>query len=645
MKLQYKNWFNWFIVAIAVPCTHAQEAQRLELPQDIYNATTTIFITQPIMQYNQGGHRMMGGDISAHNIHRFTLVQQYGNQLQDLGNNGTATKPIFYTIPEDSGLTSGFHAYEFYFKNADQLRYYNTKSPYSKIHAVLTRFGSYDLDVCYSININPRWNMGVNFRKMMTGKVNNARGRGDNHVKSHALDLCTHYKTDREDYQLLAHIWVAVHEVRETGGVYTHRYLNNKNLPNVRHLWTRGVKNRLETAHNLTGSPISRDIRIRIHAYQQLALVDNLWIYHTINVQDQAYTFTGFSLSKEMHEFLEIPTPNYGTGNINTSTEIQTKQQELGVKGHWHNWFYESYGRYRDVAWCCPYAEDNEQLREYYVGFYTRCHLLDETACLRSSGEYLWPSYYKVRTAYESQHWSLALERVRHKPSLLVQKHHSEYRSWGPHNYTPPTATRINGSFRLSKKGIRLIPHGSCTWVDHYIYFVNSAKKAPNAVHAIPQQASQHMIIVTGGTNLEIDFGKYFHWDSEIIMAKPLGPAASLCHIPAFLVNTKGYYEKTTPTDNGALQIGIDVHYKSAYQADTYDPVTQQFCYQNDFTVAGYPIIDLFLDFRINNATAFIKFSHCNEFWLAPAPGYWTTPFYPGKNKALDIGVTWSFFD
>ena len=111
------------------------------------------------------------------------------------------------------------------------------------------------------------------------------------------------------------------------------------------------------------------------------------------------------------------------------------------------------------------------------------------------------------------------------------------------------------------------------------------------------------------------------------------------------MINTKLYYTHTTPGGNGTFETGIDVHWKSSYKANGYDLVTQQFYYQDDFNIHSYPVIDLFLDFRIKHFSAFLKLSHCNEYWLAPAPSYFVTPFYPGQKKAFDIGFIWSFFD
>ena len=208
----------------------------------------------------------------------------------------------------------------------------------------------------------------------------------------------------------------------------------------------------------------------------------------------------------------------------------------------------------------------------------------------------------------------------------------------------PPTALCASGGFQIANNKVRLKPRMSYTRINNHIYFAHKLAKG-HAMIAEPRQAKKHVDMVMLSTELELALGRRIHWDSELTVADTLGPNASVLKIPTFLINTRLYYTRTTAAGNGSFEAGIDVHWKSSYEADAYDPVTQQFYLQDKFTVHGYPIIDLFLDFRIKNFNAFLKFSHCNESWFAPAPGYFVTPFYPGQKKALDIGLSWSFFD
>ncbi len=658
--MKFLRHISWIVLLTGIPTAQAQEEKYLDdTPQDVYNPTTTLFTTQENIQYNQKGYKAIADDMDISKIHRFTFVQQYGNKLQNLGNNGTATKPIFYVMPDNIGVTSGFHAYDIYFRSPHQFRYYDTKSPYSKMYVMLARFGSFYADVCHSRNVTPNWNIGANFRNMMTDKEWISTGRGDRNVISYGLDFFTHYKTDNENYQLLAHLLIAKHRVRETGGIFTDTYLENtKDITPTRRaieqeIWrSKGIRNRL-SAQDPKKHTESMDARKRLHVYHQLAVAGQLWAYHELEIQKEQHQFKAEVLHELVQIFLGDDKPTETPKATETTTNLWRAQNEWGVKGDWQDWFYCGYYRHKKIEFRPQQEENNQDLHEHYVGLRTRYRLAEEGKdFLHLGGEYLFQGCYKARVAYEGANLDLACERIRYRPSFLAQGYHGYHRNWSS-QFTPPTATQISGGLRLAGSGVQLRPHIGLTRINDHIYFEHPFKGPRyhkyyqrRSMVAAPKQARQHADIITLGTDLGLALGTHIHWDSELTTAKALGAnAEKLFNIPTFLINSRLYYTDTTAAGNGTFETGIDVHWKSSYMADGYDPVTQQFYLQDECNVYGYPIIDLFLNFRIKSFSAFLKFSHCNESWLAPASSYFVTPLYPGQKKAFDIGLSWSFFD
>ena len=645
--------------------TKTREEKHLDTKtQDVYGPTTTLFTTQDNIKYNLGGYKAVAEDMGIGRMHRFTFVQQYGNKLQNLGNNGTAVKPIFYTLPEQIGTTAGFHAYDIYCRSPRQLRYYDTKSPYSKMHVILARFGSFFADICHSRNITPQWNLGVNFRHMMTDKEWIPQGgSGDRNVIAYGLDIFTHYKTDDERYQLLAHFLKMKHRVRETGGIWTQKYIKNKYVnKHQKHaaekelLKDPSIENRLRAADNPGNSDPkkleSSDARKCFFLYHQLALDEELWVYHELGIQDKYHLFQADQLlySYNRH-FLESGNESFKKA-IKATTTVWNAQNELGVKGDWQDWFYCSYYRHSNTELAHKESVDVRRLHEHYVGLRTRYHLAARKDFIHLGGEYLFPGFYKACVGYQNNIFDLACERVRHTPSFLTQCYEGYLRKWD-NQFKPPTATQIRGGFRLEGEKAQLRPHAGFTWVERHIYFKhrdldkeeNNTNKWRQMRYLIakPQQAEKHAMVLTWGTALALDLGFHMHWDSELTISKVLGPSAKLFRVPTFLVNSSVYYARTTAKGNGTMETGVDMHWKSSYMADGYDPVTQQFFLQDAFNVYSYPVMDLFLNFRIKSFCGFLKFSHWNEHLLPP--GYFVTPFYPGQKMALDIGVNWSFFD
>ena len=390
--------------------------------------------------------------------------------------------------------------------------------------------------------------------------------------------------------------------------------------------------------------PENSDTRRRFHLYHQLALAEQLGAYHELGIQKNKYQFKADPLSENTK--LSLGGSQTDTQKaIKTTNTVWDAHNELGIKSDWRNWFYCGYYRYKKIEIDFSKEGNRVDLHEHYIGLQTRYLLADGTNLLHTKGECLLPRFYKAYVAYEAPLWDLAYERIRHKPSFITQSYQGYHRNWNEH-FTAPTAMRISGGLKLTSSRVQLRPHVSFTRVHNHIYFKHKSEKR-HAMIAEPKQTEKHKHadIVTVSTDLGLTLGTHIHWDSEFTVADVLGPSANIFNVPTFLLNSRLYYTETTAAGNGTFETGIDIHWKSSYKADAYDPVTQQFYLQDEFTVYGYPIIDLFLNFRIKNFSAFLKFSHCNEFWLAPAPGYFVTPLYPGQKKALDIGLSWSFFD
>ena len=78
--------------------------------------------------------------------------------------------------------------------------------------------------------------------------------------------------------------------------------------------------------------------------------------------------------------------------------------------------------------------------------------------------------------------------------------------------------------------------------------------------------------------------------------------------------------------------------------AEAYNPSYQQFHLQNTFDVYAYPVLDFFLDFRINRTRVLLKYNHLNA-GLLSREGYFVTPDYTGYRSFLDLGISWYLFD
>jgi hypothetical protein len=91
----------------------------------IYGPTSTRYFLEEDVVNNR--KRLYTIDTVLDAIHNYNFVQRNKNLYQDLGNIGSAIRPVFYKAPEQIGTLLGYDAYTLYDIKPSQVRYYNTK--------------------------------------------------------------------------------------------------------------------------------------------------------------------------------------------------------------------------------------------------------------------------------------------------------------------------------------------------------------------------------------------------------------------------------------------------------------------------------------------------------------------------------------
>lgn len=379
-----------------------------------------------------------------------------------------------------------------------------------------------------------------------------------------------------------------------------------------------------------------------------------------------------------------IPAAGQLEGNFLSYYDAFYLQNEIGTKFlFWDNtvlmpyykrkdsWHHRGHGKAANKF--LPETYRDAKYVENYVGLYSRRELkiiLNDHIDIK--GEYLFGGMYSAHLGYGSEVYNISLDRQKYKPSLLATEYIYPFanRQWA-HNFVSPITTQATAQVIFSTKSLDIIPTAAITWIDNPIVFrqknldaeqelalnkqwysepkdefrdiySKSAQANPTPI-CEPEQQRGRVYVGSLGTNFNFKFGS-IGWNNNITLADEIAGKTDLIRFPKFLANSMIFYTKTNDQGNGAIHTGIDVHYKSEYRADGYDPVTQQFFLQDRFKVYAYPVIDLFLNFRVGSFSMFFKWSHLNQYFPDP-PGYFATPFYPGQNMALDIGIKWSLFD
>ena len=117
----------------------------------------------------------------------------------------------------------------------------------------------------------------------------------------------------------------------------------------------------------------------------------------------------------------------------------------------------------------------------------------------------------------------------------------------------------------------------------------------------------------------------------------------NVIHVPIFAGKLSIFYIIELFKKRLKIQVGTDLMYNTAYNADAYLPVLHKFYYQTSKKAGNFLFMDLNLTVSIDRINFFFRAGNL----LAPAMGYrnFTTPYFPVKDFLISLGINWRFFD
>ena len=625
--MQKNRLYVFSLLLLFTCCPGLLQAQILDdSTQLVYGPRTTNYIKEADLLYHTD--KVYHPDTLIRHFHRFTAPEILDYRVQNLGNLGTALGPVFYAAPEIVGERTGYYVYDHWFNAPEDIRYYNTRSPYTDLTYILGGNGRSIVDVTHSRNVTPNWNVGFDFRRLTADKqLGPTRRRDDKQVVSTAYDLFTYYHTKDRRYHLMANFSRIKHSVNESGGIAV--AAEPEDLTNI--IRYEDSRIRLQNAQ-------SQLLRINYHVYQQYKLSELGGVYHRLTRQTQSNQYLNTSLASDIGYYNQVLiSPDSTTDRLHQ----QSWQNELGLKGELNNLYYRLYYKRRDIQYEPQYLPAIYE-SEDYTGFSLRL-AADSSLMLSTEGEYLWGGFYKAQAFVRFKWLEGSIRRTRYKPAFIQENYFGNHDEWHK-EFEAPVASELKASVHLPLGRLQFRGGAKASVVENHIYFTaDSLQGTKRAWNIRPEQASSSAQLLSPFAFMRWEFAPRFFWENELTYTQVSGKSADVFNVPTWLYNGSLYFEGEMFGGNLYGQLGFDAHWKSAYYANAYDPVTQQFLVQNDFLVPAYPIVDVFFGFRIARTRVFVRMSHLNQGF--PADGYFITPYYSGTGRTFDLGIDWLFFD
>ena len=569
-------------------------------------------------------------DSTLYDLGNFTKLDQFHKKYQDLGANGTAMHPMFFSSPEVIGLRSGFDAYNPFVKTKSDFRFFDTKSPFMDLYVAFGGVGRSVVDFDFSRNIKPNINFGFGIERITTDKqIGPSTSNGDRNAVATNLDLNGFYKSKDGKYMAMFYAYRFLNTVNETGGVLLGE---GEDIGGVFQYEDAPIRLR-----NVEG----KDVRTNVHLYHEYKLGEALQLYHEIDHGRQKVTYfdaaDGGAVSSGFDQYAD----NYNAFLLdlletNEAQSFRSLSNEIGIKGDIEKGFYRAYIKRRDVLSVFRYQSD-ERAGEVYIGGALRYDLNEKNKIL-GNAEFLQTGDFNIYGNIVNNFFEASYNVKQYQPSLVQRRYFGNHYFW-ENNFQSVFTNEINGALKLELNNILIKPKLTLTTISNYVYFNNEA---------IPEQANENIVLTGYGAELKLkkytnkNIGEYFGFDSDFTYTAIGGGDGNVFRAPELFYYGKLYWEGFLFENSLQVQVGADLMYRSAYFAYDYAFATQQFFIQNTNELSSYFLTDLFLNFKVEKVRIFFKWNHFNQ---RNDEGYQITPLYPGQQRVLDLGVRWFFFD
>ncbi|MGB5979230.1 MAG: putative porin, partial [Cyclobacteriaceae bacterium] len=282
-----------------------------------YGPSTTRYFTEE--EYFREDSTFHYVDTTLAGLHRFEVIERLEQKYQNLGANGTAMNPIFPVAPTTIGRTPGFTVYDPYALPADSVRYYDTRSPYTKMHLVFGGNNRNLVDLIYSRNINSRWNIAGHMYRIITDKqIGASARRDDRNAVLNRYGFNTSYRSEDGKYALLGSFVRSKLDIEELGGIVP---------PST------GVISDFYDTDNvsieLNGADAS-ELRQDYHLYHQYILSPILQVYHRLDRRNQVNSYRDPLSTDDLAYY-----PNIFIRSDTTTDRFKFREfsNEIGIKG------------------------------------------------------------------------------------------------------------------------------------------------------------------------------------------------------------------------------------------------------------------------------------------------------------------------
>ncbi len=575
----------------------------------------------------------------------------------NLGNTGTASKSLLFSPIMKSGWDAGFHQYDIYSYSVESTKFYQTTRPYTELTYALGSKAEQLINITHTQNKKSNFNFGFDYRFINSPGSYKNQNNAHNNLRFNAA-----YQSPNKKYGAYFIFISNKHVVAENGGLLDPTQINKLALNDPFELETRlgvsGVVSRNPFSTSITTGNEYKDNTLLFRHFYDLGKKDSivtdsvtykvfyarLRLQHTIKLSGYDFHFKDENVdSTKYHDYFGLTfLSSTSTKNLTLEDKWSTLTNEFSVitfpdRTNQSQFFKVGAGLQTLKATLAAYTMKDYNI--YLTGEYrnrTRNQVWDIEATGNlylsgfNSGDYQAFISLKRLLTKKLGYLELGFQNVNRTPSFIFNPDNSFIVN-SSQSLKKENTTRLFARYENPKKDFVL--GGEYFLVTNYVYF-DSFFRA--------QQASTLFNVLHLSLEKKFKLSRHWNWYTEIHLQPTTGNPP--VHLPFLLTRNRIAFE-----DNGKfftnlfISTGVEIRYYTNYKADNYSPFTGQFFYQDSYTTANRPDMNIFLHFRIKSFKAFVRYENANTLIPGGTKNNFNFPNYAGAGTWFRFGVWWNF--
>lgn len=572
-------------------------------------------------------------------MYKFNYLRRDGFELLQFSNVGQTYNSLAYSF-DQLNLKPLFVAqsHHFNYREIEDISYYSVPTPLTELYFKTAYTQGQQMDAFFTVNTSPRLNFSIAYKGVRSlGKYQHILTSTGNFI------FTTNYHTLNDRYHIRAHLAAQDILNEENGGLKDSSlelFINND--PEFRDRGRLDVK--FEDAENKL-----KGIRYYIDHYYNLVNDQDSTSYSTLSLGNVVSFESKFFEYDQKNPFRDFG-PSYEPTELHTKTKLKDFNAKayarfnnnlLGDFSAWINYTDFNYG-YNSVLILddgrIPNRIDGSIVsaggtyKKEYRGFE-----LSGKMGVNVAGDYD-ANYLQGAASYNLNEEYLARASIGiHSvaPNFNYLLYQSDYKNYNwKTNFSNVKSQELKFEIETKRFGNAMV---SYTGIDDYTYFAIKANDSTPS----PMQSDKRVNYLKIKAQKEFEFGK-FALDNTIMYQEVMG-GESVFNVPKLMTRNTLYFKQHLFKRALYLETGVSARYFTEYNMNAYDPVLAEFYVQNDQKLGGFPLVDFFLNARIQQTRIYFIYENFTALFGSKSE-YFAAPGYPYRDNVFRFGLVWNFF-